>query len=396
MAKKSAAEVRKDNLKKQMQKTQERATKAGAGGGGMFESDGSDDLKFFQSKAGEDHILDIVPYIAGENSPIDDLGDRKNPKGDYAYVLEFWRHGKLGPEGKKNAICLAKNFGKKCAVCEHRKELIDSGGDEDLIKDLKPSLRDLYNVIVYSTPEEEAKGIQLWSVAHYYAETQFQKLAKKIQRRGSQAGDPYTYYYLPDKEGRSIVYTQEGADNMYKLTGVRFEERNYELEDEILEKAHVLEDILRIPTSEEIHALYWGEESDDDDEQTTKETPAEETTNRKPKRSGVPKVEEKKEQEPEELALDDCKNKDQLLVFIEQEGIEIELADKMSYKRLMASVAELVDTGSEDDSSVTDETDERCEYGGQFGVTIDEVPDDKCDDCDIWSDCAQEHEKLAK
>ena len=102
----------KENLKKRLKESNERAATTGGGGLGVLKAKDRD-LKFLSTKQDESYIVDIVPYIAGDNSPLGDDGTPKNPSGESAYVLEYWVHKGIGPEGKTKVVCPKKNFGKK-------------------------------------------------------------------------------------------------------------------------------------------------------------------------------------------------------------------------------------------------------------------------------------------
>ena len=62
------------------------------------------------------HIIDIIPFIAGENYPTKIDKRHAIKKGDYVYLLELYVHTNIGP-GKEWIVCPTKNYGNSCPIC---------------------------------------------------------------------------------------------------------------------------------------------------------------------------------------------------------------------------------------------------------------------------------------
>ena len=272
-------------------------------------------------KAGE-HMINIIPYIAGENNP-------NQQKGYAAHVLDVWVHQRVGPSGTSH-VCLLKNFKQPCPICDLQREMRKEGYDEEDIKNLQPKRRTIYNVVVLDTLEEESKGIQIWEVAHWFMEKHLVQLAKNPK------GGGFILFQCPDT-GKSIAWTIEnpGGTNI-NYTGHRFIDRDTEVTDDQLESAHILDEIIHIPSYEELLEVAKSINEDAGSEED------EEVAEEKPKRTRKAKA--KPEPEPEE---DDDEEDDDELPWGDDEDDDEEEDDEL-YE----------DYDEDDDEEADDEEDE--------------------------------------
>lgn len=208
-----------------------------------------------------DHIIDILPYKAGNNDP-------NAPKGEWQYVLDIWVHQKVGTN-EDNYVCLARNYNKLCPICKHQDKLRrEEDFDEDLVKSLSPKRRTVYNVIVYDNKKETDKGVQVFEVAHWFMEKHLLNLMRD-KRTGEKI-----LFYLPSKKGKSISFTIEegsfvpkGSDTPVKSAQYeahKLEDRDYDLDEEDLKDVYCLDDIIERSTFDEIKRAFWGEDEDDE------------------------------------------------------------------------------------------------------------------------------------
>lgn len=191
-------------------------------------------------KDGE-HLINIIPYIAGETNP--------NQQEGYAtHMLDLWVHQRVGPSSTSH-VCLLKNYKKPCPLCDLQREMRKEGFSEKEIKALQPKRRVLYNIVCLDSLEEEQKGVQIWNVAHWFMEQHLAQLAKNPK------GGGFLPFQDPDI-GKSISWTIEsqGAKNKSYI-GHRFVDRDTEVPDEQLEEAHTLDEIIHIPTYEELRKV---------------------------------------------------------------------------------------------------------------------------------------------
>ncbi len=201
------------------------------------------------------HTLDIIPYYAGAYDPL-------AKEGDFTYLLELFFHNNAGvSEGRR--LCPQANYGKPCPICEDRRRLIQDGADDDAIKrtKVKQYSRTFYNVICYDSREQEAKGIQVLPTSYYLLEMYLRELAKRPFRPGSKDADPYTKFF-DLKDGKSIMFKKEGKADQTKYIGIRFEDRDYELDEKLIDKAFCLDEQIIIPTYEDLQVWYYGSGED--------------------------------------------------------------------------------------------------------------------------------------
>jgi hypothetical protein len=239
---------RRKAMREQMQQRTEESFERKDKGGGMYGNILRKDVTVKEwvcrSNEKEPHNLDIIPYTVGANP-----SDPKARKGDFAYVAAYYVHKKVGVN-EDSVVCLSKTFGLPCPICEDRKKLSDEYGFEhEEVGKLKASRQCVYNVWVYDNAEEEKKGVQVWIVAHWFFEKELMDIAKK-------RGGGYVAFADPD-EGKQIQFYRKGKEHV-TFSGFQFIDRNYRIEDEVLESTYCIEDIVHIPTYEEVSAMHYG------------------------------------------------------------------------------------------------------------------------------------------
>lgn len=237
-------------LMKRTRKSQKRAR-----GRGRSVIDKSLDIQPLRLKDG-DHALDIIPYIAGKHD---------EQPGDPAYTFEYWYHRDVGP-GNVWALCLAETFGQACPICEdrQRKRENDEGGWEKLW----PKRRNLYNVFCYDHGEED-KGVQILDISWHYLE---KHLAKRSDKKNRSTGKSKVINFSsPDqKEGKTVTFEIEPAkskNDYAEFLNHDFDDRDYDISKKTLSQAHVLDEIIVIPTYEEVEEMYYGTSGKKKDEE---------------------------------------------------------------------------------------------------------------------------------
>ena len=261
-----------------------------------------DDVQGLQLwKVGEgDHEFDIVPYQAGNNDP-----DKKTSPGDFTYVLILWVHRGIGIN-EDSFVCMAKTYNKRCPVCEYQASLRDTDASDDEIKKWNPTRRTYYNVLVYDNEKETAKGVQVLDIAHYYMEPELLALSRPRSRGGVETGEK-VYFASPDKDGKSISFTREGTKRTTAYKAFKFLDRDYDLDEEVLNSAHCLDEIVHFPTYEEVdEALKLGLPESDGNSSSAKEEdiPSE---GRRGRGRPASAEQEKKEEAPKEEVKEEKK-----------------------------------------------------------------------------------------
>ncbi len=280
---------------------------------------------------------DIIPYVVKVDT------HPEVEKGDYWYQRTFFIHFNVGPENK--VVICPRTIKKPCPICEHVKELFNSGEDDDiaLAKDIKAKERELYNII---NLDDEDKGVQLLEMSYH--------LFGKALDEEIYEGDEELGGFAELEGGKTLVVAfrkkKLGANDFYEVRKIDFEDRE-DYEESILEQAHDLDAMFQIKTYEELQKELFGlpvEESEDEEEE---EKP-------KPKKT----TKKKKELKPDD---DDDEEEEE-----EEEESKPKKKSKRS-KKLKKS--------------------DKCPYGGTFGEDVDEL--DECEECEVWTECQEKSEE---
>lgn len=344
-----------ESLLKRVKENQRRAK-----GGPSFFKDGLD-IELYKPEEGQ-HEIDIIPFVMGPDSPVY-RGSPITEEGDHDYVLDFWVHFSLGSSGKQACICLNRTYERKCPICEYANELRLEGRDNEA-DDIKAKRRVLYNVVSYDRGEE-SKGVQVLACSWHYMEKFLLKLAKRPVRQGRENVEPYINF-ADAVEGKSISFEiekgakgggKDGKPSYDEWIGHAFMDREYEIEQEILDQAEALDQLIHIPDYEEAKSILTGIDDPGDDEE---ETEVEEVGERS-RRATKPKTNQRstrtsrkpKEQEPE------SEEEQEEEVVEEQEG---EVAEG------------------------------ECPYDHEFGTDVQDF--DECESCDSFDACFEAYQAM--
>jgi hypothetical protein len=339
-------------LQKRLKKSQDRAQS-------RMRSIIKGDIPLYQPNDGS-HILDIIPYEAGKNDPIVE-------KGEPTYTLEIWVHPSVGPD---NAVflCPQRMYGDDCPICEDRQRMIDKGKDKDVYKVLYPKHRHIYNIVSYDRGEEK-KGVQVWDVSYHYSEKWILALAERPTRGGKKK----EINFPDEKEGQTISFTIEPAqskDDYPSYVGWAFEDRDYEIDDDILDEAYCLDEIIHIADYDEIYNAYYGSKG----------------------KSKTKKGKEKEKEENEELEealeeLEDLEDMDELEDFIEEYDLEIKIKRRDDEETVKEKIEEALEEkfGEEEETEYTEKQINKMKKK-QLKELIEEeeldIDDDEWDDID--------------
>ena len=208
-----------------------------------------------------DHTMDIIPYIAGENDP-------NAAEGQPQYVLDIWIHRGVGAL-QQSYVCPMKNYKKRCPICEKQLAMRRSGefSDEE-IASLSPKRRTMYNVVVWDSKDEIRKGVQIFEISHFFFEKHLAELSKRPK------GGGFVVFSDPD-EGKTIVFKKKskGKGNM-EFLGHRFEEREDQITDEMLDAALCLDDLIHVPTVSELKKAVEEGFATEEEEKPKKKKPS--------------------------------------------------------------------------------------------------------------------------
>jgi hypothetical protein len=219
-------------------------------------------FKFFQLKREGSVRIDILPYIAGK-------GNKHADEGFVHYQRMFEVHRGLGISGKESRCCL-RQFNKRCPVCEWV-DRESRNADPDMVKELRPKLRCLYNVMDTNNRED---GIQIWDSAFFNSFGQ--KLRDKIL-----ALEEYDNFYHP-QEGFTLQLSVELQSVMgrkyFNVTNIEMIPRKKPYEDSIMEETACLDDCLIELDFDKLKKIFDQTPDEEDDRSTSKEKRTERKT----------------------------------------------------------------------------------------------------------------------
>jgi hypothetical protein len=219
---------------------------------------------------------------------------------------------------------MARSYNKPCYICEQRNNT-DLSTEE--MEALRPKRRTVYAIW---DRDAETKGVQVWEVAHWYMEKKLQARAKRPR------GGGYVNYSHP-KRGKSISFSITAKGEFKEYDGHDFIDRDDEIPEEILEKVPPIDELLHLPSYEEVKVAYLCTAKDEEEVAGEREGFEENGETDNP----IFEKEETKEETKEEK-------------------IEKEVKEKV------------------------------CPIGAAFGKDFDEYED--CDECNIRLDCKNEKE----
>ncbi len=371
------------------------------------------EVEFFSPKEGRNRI-NIVPYeIKTKNHPLVKKGEFE--VGDKDYVMDVFTHRGIGPS-EATVLCLKETYGKPCPICEQA-AMLKKQGKEKEAGALKASRRVFYNVQDCKNPDK----LLVFEASHYLFEKELIEEARDDEEGGF-------VDFADEESGKEIKFrcskVSKGGFEFNEYKSFSFEDRDENIPDELLESAISFDEIMNVPTYEEVEKILYGEDEDEDsddsdneDEKPSKkskkvESDDEDDDFEEEEEKPAPKK-SKKKSEPEEDEEDDSE---------EDQEEEEEPAPKKSAKKSAPESDDEDDWDDEDDEPApkskskkkpepeededSDDSDDeeeeepapkkskkkdcggdcgKCPFGHKFGDDCDDFDD--CDDCDIWDKC---------
>lgn len=275
-----------------------------------------------------EHLIDILPYFAGNNVPISRYV-RNAPKGELEYRCELFIHRNVGLDNAM-VVCPNRSYERPCPICEQVSYLLKNGleYEDEAVKSIIAKKQVIYNIMCYDTPEEENKGIQVWPIAHWNSEKNLDAISRKSTRGGA--------ICFSDLEvGKSVAFVREGSDMTTRYGGYRFVDRDYTYPDDLLEKTYVLDELFEVYSYEKIKEMFIAGQNIGNN----------------------PIVDSRQQEEKQQVP-------------------------SLRVRRQIPS------TGSPSSNFVENKTEEfKCP--GTFGVDIDQFSE--CEQCDMYNDCMVAH-----
>ena len=153
-------------------------------------------LNVFKEEPGSRVTLDIMPYeVTIPNHPDKDEEYGVAIQGELWYKRPYFLHRNIGTDHQ--SIVCPSSIGQKCPICEYRAQLLKEGKDwnDDSVKALKPSMRNLYIVIPKGNKKYDEKP-HVWDISQFLFQD---KLNEEIQeRRNTKPSRPRRGLLPPD------------------------------------------------------------------------------------------------------------------------------------------------------------------------------------------------------
>jgi len=166
---KEAKSSLEDRHQESVENREERATKYGTIFNEKMIPEGTE---FWKPGLGE-HLIDLLPWIAGAHHP-------RVAEGDPAYNLDIWVYQNVG-SAFDYFVSPSSNFRNPDPISEY---LAKNRVPKAEWMKIRAKRRCVYWAWVHDTPEEEAKGPQIWEVAHWFFEDKIDEIAKLPQGGG--------------------------------------------------------------------------------------------------------------------------------------------------------------------------------------------------------------------
>ena len=322
-------------------------------------------LQILQPEGGERLKLDFLPYTVSEpNHPCRDDAHSVAVPGSMWYRRPYKLHRNVG--GANESVVCPQSIGKKCPICEYRMKLAKDGkSDEEEIKSLKASDRNLYAVVPIKHKKLE-EAVSLLDISRY--------CFQDILRDETDENPEFRAFFDPSEEGftLSVRFSKEslGKNSFAMANRIDFEARDYGYDDDWLDKVPDLDKILIILSYAEIERKFFEIETDDITENpfaAETETISEEASDPEPPPS---RTRRRRPSESEQEPKSDVKE------HVEKECIACGGTGTNS-RGLPCRICA---------KKEPEKTTNPCPSGHEFGADCDKFPKD-CAECPIWDQC---------
>ena len=254
----------------------------------------------FKPPVDESVLLDILPYqVTIDNHPDRDVDKEIAVEESLWYKLPFKVHRNVGVDN--DTIACPTTFGKKCPICEYRKERKDAEASSEEIKLLYPKTRCLYVVIPIGHEKYKEKP-HIWDISSYLFQDQLNKELKEDEDNE----------IFPDlEEGLSLKIRFEGkaigsGKEFAETNRIDFKKRKKQYSEEILEEVPNLDEVLKVLPYKEIDKIFMevgsGDEYHEEEDKPKKDKKKKKEEEEKPQEDMKRKKKKVKEEPAEETA----------------------------------------------------------------------------------------------
>lgn len=201
-------------------------------------------VKLFKPKVGV-MLLDILPFVTGDGNPCADPGLLH-------YERTYHLHPRVSADGNPY-MCPRLSSKSPCPICEHRTRLLKANDphNEDLVKDMAPKERQLFNVVNLKEPE---KGVQLWDISYHL----FGKLLDARIRNADEDDGWDRFAALEGGFTLKVGFKEStfGGRTFLEAETIDFKPRKEDYSEEDLEKVLCLDELLIEPDYDELKEVF--------------------------------------------------------------------------------------------------------------------------------------------
>jgi len=214
------------------------------------------DAKIFKPKAGTTMLLDIIPYVVGKGNPWAEEGATH-------YERTFYVHRGIGANNDSFLCPRMTKKGLRCPVCEFRMNLMKDADEdkEEMVKDLAPKQRQLFNVINRKDPEA---GIQLWDFSYH----NFGKMLDARLRNSDEDEEWEKFFFLEGGFTLRVGFAEKsfGGHSFPDAESIDFKPRKEDLDEDLVEEAFKLDTMLVLPEYDDLKKTLLESKPDTDDD----------------------------------------------------------------------------------------------------------------------------------
>jgi len=255
--------------------------------------------------------------------------------------------------------------------------------DDDTVRALKPSMRNLY-VVIPKNNKNYSEEPHIWDISQFLFQD---KLNEEIQENEE-------YETFPDlEEGYTLrIRFAEGtfgSNKFAEVSRIDFIERKKSYDESILEKIPSLDDVLEILPYHTIEAMFFGNMGPDEVED--EEYDDEDLKKKKRKVEEDEDIDDDMEEEEDEDEDDDDEDidEDEDEDDDDEDDEEDEDEEEEEHNEKKSKKSSL--KRQQPHSKVTKgKGKNKCPYGHEFGVDNDSYDD--CDSCEVWEKCLEASE----
>lgn len=329
----------------------------------------------FKVTRGKSNRFNIIPFeIKTEMFPKVSSGDLN--VGDLHYTMEYYVHKSVNKS--KDILCLQKNYGKPCPLCDESRNLWDEyneNGSEKtkkLASNLGAKRRAVYNI---KPVNGEDKGkIMFFDASTYIFGDELAEAAKACDD-----GESVVSFYEVESDGKIVKFLVP-EDKKKPFKQFNFIDRKTPVPDSDIDKAFSWDECLVTMTAKEIKEFYFGDDdevSDDDEEEEEIEDEEEEDEGDEPD-DDEDDEESDEEEDEEDDADDDDSDGDDDEEDDEDEDEEEEEPVKTKKKVKSKSTAKKTSKPSKASGN-------KCPADYKFGLDYGKYSE--CDDCELEMQC---------